>query len=163
MENPQYMLEELVVSNGKYLELPKVKKVWFPWYQKKTSRATATLELSKSGYNSIIKQLDKELEIPRLEDSEYKDKRLNGVQSAYVDENVGKSDEPSEHAKIKRLSPDGEEAKAKYIIKVEDCKYQTQEKGQKFIIIIMYEKYNKYYMWFSARPEYKMFSPEYGE
>ncbi len=159
-ENPHYMLEELVVSDGKHLKVPNVKEKWYPWYTPEKCEGGATLKLTKQGYKSVINQLDNELKIPRFEESEYKDRVLVEY-SAELFEFHKLTDEQLMNGtyEYKALDPDGEEAKAKYIIKVADCKYQTKHKGEKMVQIIMYEKYSGYYMWFRTCCEGKMFSP----
>ena len=147
--NPKYILEEIIVSNEKHFEYPKVKKVWEYWYYKKSCSVWGAIELSEKEYNSVIKQLDEELNIPRLEESEYKDGSVNVGEPACVDgTRWEKDDEWHMTNQSKYVYP--EDAEITYVIKTQDCKYQTELLGQTCIGIFMIKKYDKYYMLFDT-------------
>ncbi len=159
-ENPKYILEEVIVSEGKHFQYPKVKKVWGYGYQEKTCYVRGALELSKNQYNKVIKQLDNDLNIDRFEESEYKEKRINIELSARVyDEQGGDKWNTYNERKVIRA----EDAEITYLIKVPDCKYKTQGSSGTIMGLLMVKKYDKYYMLFCNAPDYKWFAPKYGE
>ncbi len=160
-ENPKYILEEVIVSEGKHFQYPKVKKVWDYRYQEKTCYVHGALELSKNQYNKVIKQLDDDLNIARFEESEYKDEIMDGLLTTHVNEVSMLPHERKENEEPEVLY--AEDAEIIYLIEAQGCKYKT--KGSENIIMgfHMIKKYGKYYMLFSSAPDYKWFAAKYGE
>ncbi len=88
------------------------------WY------ASGIVELSKGKYNSIIKQLEDELKISRIDDSEYKDDyELMSCGTSYAVDNTvyeGKAISEIITGEIVQIPSDVD---ITYVIKSEDCKY----------------------------------------
>lgn len=153
--NPKYILEEVIVSEGKHLKLPEVDAVWDYNYQAGECIVGGALELSEQAYNDIINQMDNELNIPRFEESEYKDKTrktftvsVNGYETEYEKFNQSIS---------------GGEADVVYIFEMSDCKYQTKGQGELLMGVFMCKKYGKYYMAFHNRYEFRWFYAQPGD
>ncbi len=157
-ENPKYILEETIVSNGKHFEYPKVRKVLDYWYYEKRCSVEGVVELSKKEYNAVIKQLDEELNIPRYEESEYKNIKHDMNRSHYVDGIIVKEDRPTNDP-LPREFVNTRYANVTYIMKSSNSKYQTKGLDEMYIGIFMTEKYDKYYMQFVRMHEYAFFRP----
>ncbi len=159
--HPKYMLADALVSEGKHFELPKVKKVWRYDCGRKECYVRGIVELSKSNYNKVISQLENELKIPRVENSEFKDdyERISCSTSYAVDDTVyeGKAVSEIVTGEIVQIH---EDVDITYVIKSEDCKYQTARKGQMLLAIFMVEKDGRYYMAIRRTTDYDMFYPE---
>lgn len=148
--NPKYILEEVIVSDGKHLKLLEVENVWDYRYWEGDCYVRGALELNEQGYNDIINQLDNELNIPRLEESEYKDKSIEGF-LIFADGSRYKAEAISETTPSQLLVL--EDSEVSYLLKVPDCKYQTKGLGEMVMGIFMCKKYDKNYMVFYNRYE----------
>lgn len=154
-ENPKYILEEIVISNGVHLELPKVKKVWEYSYAEKYCVFYGAIEISKNGYNDIIDQLENKMNVPKYEEGEFKDKSMD-TYWFYVDERGKPHGTLAERAEQDRkyLSTERDEC-ITYYLRVPDCQYQTYFKGKNVMGIYMFKKYSKHYMVFACKRESK--------
>ena len=155
--NPKYILEELIVSNGKHFQYPQVKNVWDYRYVENKCFVYGALELDDEQYDGVIKQLDDNLDIPRYEEGPYKDR------PTICDNYMILVDDREDTELVGRKKISVFEAEVKYFIKVADCKYQTDYKGQGVMCILMAKKYDKNYMLFFNNPEFKCFAPVRGE